>query len=825
MKCSDCGNINRETAKFCDECGMCLSSGSSYEDRFNEKVREIENSFYNFLDASFEGIVIHDGREIFAANRTISHMTGYGMDELIGLNPFKLIAPECHKDAIKNLAEKSEKPIEYTGLRKDGSREVIELYSKYITYKGKPARVLAIRDITERKIAEKKIEEQKNFYKIILDSIVNGVIVTDKNDIITYMNKGMGIISDINHEDAPGKHIFEDFPGAGETAKFYFKAKEILTPVYCNGVYIKNPSGKNVCQSGWAIPMTENGQFNGMICTIDDITERMEAEKIVKRRQKELSVRNDIARIFLTTEADGVYEKILPVILKSLDSQCGVMGYINETGDFVNVSITENGLKNSVWPKNTWSKFWNDILFEGKVAYDNIIVSPDIIFTNRAMGMPVIYNNKVIGAISIANKEKDYNDDDRSFFETISSFVSPILFFRLERNKFEKERNSLENQLRQSQKMEAIGTLAGGIAHDFNNILGIIIGNMEIALENTDENQNIYPGLARVLKASERAKSMINQILTFSRKQEQERKLVNVNLLIEETIVLIRSSIPSYIELKKEIRDKTSVIMADPTQIQQILINLCTNAYYAMKKHGGTITIGLDKCEIRKSNMGHSETLKPGSYVKITVSDTGMGMDGSTLERIFEPYFTTKPHGEGTGMGLAVVHGIVKSYRGDIKVFSEKYKGTIFKIYLPRIRTQVDIKPDVVSEPVSGSGKILYVDDEEDLLYVIKLTLVNLGYDVIVKSDSSEALEEFSKNPGNFDLVITDHSMPGMTGDKLAEELMKIRPDIPIILCTGFSDMMDKNNLRKIGIRDIILKPLSKKNLSEAVNRIMKGEE
>ncbi|MEQ8191170.1 MAG: response regulator [Candidatus Eremiobacterota bacterium] len=383
------------------------------------------------------------------------------------------------------------------------------------------------------------------------------------------------------------------------------------------------------------------------------------------------------------------------------------------------------------------------------------------------------------------------------------------------------EHRKLEGQLIQSQKMEAIGTLAGGIAHDFNNILGSIIGYTELALFEISEEHIIYQYLSQVLKAGDRAKELVAQILTFSRRTDQKRKLLNIIPVIKEAVKLLRASLPATIEIRQDIKGKQAVIMADPTQIHQIILNLCTNGAHAMKERGGILDISLADVDIFPEDLPFYTDIKTGPYVKLTVSDTGHGIKREVLERIFEPYFTTKETGEGTGLGLSVVHGIVTGYGGNIKVYSEPGKGTEFQVLLPKIKTDEDITHEKLETIPGGTGTILVVDDEEAIVNIMKSMLKRLGYEVITEIDSIKALESFRNAPHHFDLVITDLTMPHMTGRELAKEIMCIRADIPVILTTGFSDTINPDEEIRSGIKELLLKPVTIRNLAETVKKLL----
>jgi signal transduction histidine kinase/CheY-like chemotaxis protein len=379
-----------------------------------------------------------------------------------------------------------------------------------------------------------------------------------------------------------------------------------------------------------------------------------------------------------------------------------------------------------------------------------------------------------------------------------------------------------ERQLQQVLKIQAIGTLAGGIAHDFNNILFPIVGYTELTMDEVSQDTVAHKNLKEILKAANRAKELVQQILTFSRQSGQERKPVKIQYIIKEALNLLRASIPASIEIIHEIDKDCNPVMGDATQIHQVIMNLCTNAYQAMQDKGGRLKVILKEVDI-----GYDETIQklgmqPGRHLQLLVKDEGCGMDASVLERIFEPYYTTKEQGKGTGLGLSVIHGIVKNHRGDISVVSSPGKGTTFQVYLPVIEdAEVISELEPSNGAAKGSERILLIDDEEQIISMEQQMLENLGYQVTARTDSIEALEEFSKQPQNFDLVITDMTMPHMTGDRLAQKLLDIKPDIPVILCTGFNEDITEEKALSMGIQKFVMKPVIKNDLATSIRTVL----
>ncbi|MEQ8220877.1 MAG: response regulator [Candidatus Eremiobacterota bacterium] len=392
-----------------------------------------------------------------------------------------------------------------------------------------------------------------------------------------------------------------------------------------------------------------------------------------------------------------------------------------------------------------------------------------------------------------------------------------------ERRKAIEEKKKLEEELYDNHKMKAIGRLAGGIAHEFNNILVSILGYTELTAEELPEGV-LRENLNEVIKSCHKAKELIKQILIFSQKSAQKKEPVVISVVLRDSIALLRALLPSTIEIQQNIEGNNSIILADPAQIQQILMNLCTNSVYAMAGKCGTLEISLADIDITQETAHLYEKLRPGQYVKLTISDTGHGMNTSVMKRIFEPYFTTKKFGEGIGMGLPVVHGIVKSHKGEIKVYSEIGKGTQFHIYFPcltRSRYENMTKETEQLTSQEGNKYILFVDDRKEIVNIGNRLIAKLGYEVIATTCSIEALEAFRNEPDKFSLVITDQTMPNMSGIALARELMKIRSDIPIILCTGYSEQVNEEQALSIGIREFIMKPFTMNNLANSIRNIM----
>jgi PAS domain S-box-containing protein len=516
-----------------------------------------------------------------------------------------------------------------------------------------------------------------------------------------------------------------------------------------------------------------------IIGTLLDITDRRKAEEELRR----LSIAiEQAAEDIVITDPEGVIQYVNPAFEK-------ITGYSRREAIGQNPRIMNSGVHKPAFFAHLWNTIKNGNIWSGRI-------------TNRCKDGKLIQEDATISPLLTSSGK-------------LTGYVA------LKRDVTEAVR--LEAHLRQAQKMEAIGTLAGGIAHDFNNILGAIMGYAELTKFKTAD-AKIYPYLEQILKACDRSRDLVQQILTFSRRREQEKKPVAVTPIVKEALKLLRSSLPATVEIRQSYDSRQDTVLADPTQVHQVLMNLCTNAVHAMREREGVLEVRIGQQLITAANPASDPELKEGAYLRLVVGDTGMGIDPAIKDKIFEPFFTTKGSGEGTGLGLSVVYGIVKDHGGIISVESEPGKGTVFTVCLPLILADEELKEQEIVSLPRGEGRILYVEDEEAIAALGQEMLSSLGYDVTVHFGSRDALEDFRSHPERFDLMITDMTMPNMTGASLATEVLKMRPGFPIILTTGFSERINAGAAKSIGIREFLMKPVSLPDLAWAVKRIMDQE-
>ena len=645
-----------------------------------------------------------------------------------------------------------------------------------------------MKEIEERKRAEDAQRKSEQKYRTLVETTSDLVWEMDRDLAFTYASpKVLDILGyepteilGIRYSDLMPPEEASRVAGSFNSSEVARKPFNLLENVF------KHKNGHRVLLETSGIPIFDKqGEFCGYRGISRDITERERAEEQLREsEEKYRHLVENIHDVLFAISDDGVITYVSPAV-ESLS------GYLP-------AQIMGRHFREFIYPED---------LPRAKDAFEQIasgVFEPSEYRVLTASG----------GIRWVRSSSKGLMADGR--FVGLQGLLTDITF----RKEAEAEKERLEAQLRQALKMEALGTLAGGIAHDFNNILAAILGYTEMILMDVSEKDPMYHDLHQVLKAANRAKDLVKQILVFSRmKAHEEKGPVDIGAVAAEALVLLRATLPATIEIRQNITVGTGMALANPTQIHEVLINLCTNAAHAMEEKGGVLEVTLDEVNYEGEGPAPHPDLKPATYLRLTVSDTGHGIDAATLERVFDPYFTTKEVGKGSGLGLALVHGIIRLHMGAITVQSEVDKGTAFHIYLPRLETMPKSKVVDTTPIPFGTERILFVDDERTLADIGQRVLKQLGYDVLVKTNSIDALEAFGSRPDHVDLVITDYTMPNMTGTELAREILQIRADVPIILCTGFSDKISEDKAKDMGITEFIMKPYGLRTLAEVTRR------
>jgi PAS domain S-box-containing protein len=635
------------------------------------------------------------------------------------------------------------------------------------------------KDDFDRKRVEESLLREKNFSESIIDSLPGIFYFFDDTGKLLRWNKNFEKVSGYSAEEI-SKMSPLDFFELEDKKEVAKKIQEVFikekSSVEANFVS-KNGNRTPYYFTGLRLIIGNTHYLVGMGI---DISERKLFEEALEESEKRFrSIIEGTEAGYFFTDQDGCFQNVNDAWLRMhhYSSSDEVIGqHFSLTQINCDMEAANNNVKRLLGGEHLPAGEFSRRCKDGSIGYHTFTVSP------------VVHGGEIIG---------------------LEGFIIDIT-----------NKKELEAQLRQAHKMEAIGTLAGGIAHDFNNILGIILGNTELAMDDVPEWNPARFNLEEIKTASLRAKDVVRQILSFARKTDQERKPVKINPIVTGSLKLLRSSIPSSIEIRSNIPKESQTILADPTQINQMLINLCTNAAHAMEKDGGILEISLDRVTMDEL-MAQSYALSPGRYVKIAVCDTGHGIKPEIKDRIFDPYFTTKEVGKGSGMGLAVVHGIVMNHDGAIFVDSELEKGTTFNIFFPVTEREPISEIPIDEDLPTGKERILFVDDEKSIMTIGHQRLERLGYKVESTTSPSEALDLFRLKPDQFDLVITDMTMPQMTGDKLVKEILSIRPDIPIIICTGFCEKINGEKATEIGANGYLEKSLDKRDLAITVRQVL----
>jgi PAS domain S-box-containing protein len=845
-----------------------------------EALETSRTRYFHLYDMAPVGYcTVSDQGVILEANLNASRLLGLARGALVGQKLAQFIIAEDQDKYCqlrRRLVESSEpRACELRMVKGDGAAFWAQLSTTLAQdEKGAPVHWIVLGDISARKEAEETLRTNRQRLSDIIKFLPTATLAIDKQGHVIIWNEAIEQMTGIPASEMLGQGDYAySIPFYGEArpqllnlmfedhneivARYPHITREgdtLGVEVFCPALY----SNQGAWVFAKASPLyDQDGSIIGAIESVRDITERKQAETYGALGRDVLHLLNE----------PGDFHTAIQRILTVLKTRTGfdAVGIRLQKGEdypyFAQEGFPADFLlkENSLMARTTDGELYRDqdgkarlectcgLVLSGLTDPTNPLFTPGgSCWTNDATllldltpcddprlnprNQCVHYNYASVALIPIRDKKKiiglmQFNDQRKDVFTysmiELLEGIATHLGAALIRKQTEEETQALQAQLLQAQKMEAIGTLAGGIAHDFNNILGAIFGYVEIARDCIPPESEAIDYLGKVLLASERAATLVKQILAFSRQANIERIPLKPHYIVKEAIKLIRPSLPSTITIHQKVEAVTSSILADPTQVHQILMNLCTNAFHAMEQTGGTLEIALEDRSLSRDDLQYRPELEPGMFVMLSVRDTGPGIPLAIRDKIFDPYFTTKEAGKGTGLGLAIIHGIVTGYGGFITYESEIGKGTVFEIFFPAIDQQVVSESKPVKKTPLGNEHILLIDDEKMLVDVGKTMLERLGYVVTVRTSSLEALTLFQNHPEQFDAVITDQTMQGLTGMELAWKMLRIRPDLPIILCTGYSNLINEEQAKHSGIKGFAMKPFTKQEIAQLLRKVL----
>ncbi len=757
-----------------------------YQNEETRRQKYLESVLHNAPDAV---VTLDTDNKVIEWNPGAEKVFGFSRAEAQGRELDTLIsgpasAEEARRFTHSVLSGVDLPSTETVRYRKDGSKVDVLVAASPIYIDRELAGAVALyTDISDRKTAEAALRQSEEKYRLLVENQTDLVVKVDLDGRFVFVSPSYCTLFDRSEQELIGQKFMPLVHPKDRQATSQMMEKLYQPP---HRVLLEQ---RAMTKDGWrwlswmhTAILDENRKVMAIIGVGRDITEQKSAETALRQSR----------------ELFDSFMKNLPALAFMKDRDGRYIYYNDACVKFFNESIDSRLGKTDaeLWPADIASELLkNDrkVIQEGKIVrVVEKLRLQDRIQYNLVVKFPILREHKP---------------------HVLAGFAIDITA----RINAEKEREALEDQLLRAQKLEAIGTLAGGIAHDFNNILSAILGYTELALVSLDNVQQLKDNLAGILRAGSRAKDLVKQILAFSRQSESEMKPVQIKLIVQEVQKLIRASLPSSIDIQTRL-ESDAAVTADPGQIHQVLMNLCTNAGHAMRSPGGKLEIVLSEVNIRPEAPALHPDLKCGNYQKLSVCDTGHGIAPPHLERIFDPYFTTKEQGEGSGLGLAVVQGIVKNHGGVVTVQSNPGKGTEFCVYLPIVEIpRLPAEQTTPQQIQMGSESILFIDDEMTIVDIAQNMLQRLGYTTVTRSSSVDALELFQNAPYRFDLVITDVTMPNITGDVLARRMRKIRSDIPIIVCSGYSERISEKQAAELGVSCILNKPFLLKDLAASV--------
>ncbi len=804
--------------------------------RAEEELAATRNYLRTVFNNVYEAIFIHDlNGKVLDVNDKMLQMYGVSREEAVGAYIIPDFSgrdyPKDYLDVWKKTLYGENQFFEWRAKRpKDCSEFDVEVFITKLALPGGDFILGAVRDITEQKRAQEALRKSEELLSKIVENIPDMVFVKEAEGLrFAMVNRASEELLGFRKEEMIGKNDYDLFP-SDQAVFFASEDRQVLAdnrPLDIPEETVQTRSGHKILHVK-KVPILDNdGSPRYLLSVAEDITQKKQAQEALRMSEERFR---------------GIANNLPGVIFQYYERSNGERGmyYVSErAGDLFGVKPEPL----ADWPERfdaciapeDRERWTQSITERTRTAAPWDIEARFIKPTGQEMyvkgvgsrpqrtGDEIVSNGIVIDVTARKRAEEALQEAHNKLEQRVEERTAELreAYRRLEAEMA--ERKEVEEQLRQSQKMEAIGTLAGGIAHDFNNMLAIIIGNAELAYEDVENDAGPKQNIEQILAASKRARDLVKQILAFSRKTKSGKTPVRLSSLVEETMRLLRGSLPSTIRMEFDVHTESDTVLGDASQIQQVLMNLATNAAHAMAEKGGILSIGLFDVELKQDAVMPDCGMSSGPYVKLTVRDTGIGMKGEVLRRIFEPFFTTKEVGQGTGMGLPVAYGIIRNHGGAIVAESEPGKGAAFTILLPHAEARGrDSKEEEEKGDVPrGKERILLVDDEPLVVQTASATLKRLGYRVTTALGGPEALKIFLETPDRFDLVITDQVMPDLTGIDLAAKMLERRKDLPIILFTGYSEMASRETARAAGIKEFVMKPIVRKQLAEAIRRVM----
>ena len=750
-------------------------------------LKESEMRYRAIFEGSGEGILLADiaTLQFRFANPAVCEFLGYSQQEMVRLSVGD-IHPE--KDLPWIMAEfksqaEGEKILapQIPCLRKDGTVVYADIRTGCIGIGGREYLVGFFADVTEQRGIKAALAEQVSFLQSLIDTLPNPIFYKDAQGRYLGCNRAFEQFMGLDKKSIVGKTVYDIAPK--DLADVYHKADATLLASQKAQIYeadVRYADGqRHEVIFNKAAFYHSDGSLGGLVGAMVDVTD---LKRAVGEKTLLATAIEQTPEMIIITDLDTRIHYTNPAFER-------ITGYSRKEALGQTPAILQSGAHSESFYQEIWEKLSGGKVWKGRITNRR---KDGTLFEVEATILPVQQQD---------GRVTDYLAVERDISQELVR----------------------EKQLRQSQKMEAIGTLAGGIAHDFNNILSAIIGFTEISMHDLPPEAKSRTYLGKVLTAGDRARELVNQILAFSRATEQESRPVVVKHIIKETLKLLQATLPSTIHITSRL-DAAAATMADPIRIHQVVMNLCTNAAHAMQSDGGRLTVSLDELQLNQEVARRHAALPEGLYLALRVEDTGCGIEPEIIDRIFDPFFTTKGQGEGTGMGLSVVHGIVQGFGGSIHVESTVSRGSTFEVLLPVIESCRDLIPKPEEPLHVGSERIMFIDDEPFQVELGEQLLQLLGYRVTAVDNSQQALALFREQPEAFDLVITDMTMPGLTGDELAKQLLAVRPGLPVIICTGYSHKLNQASIKDLGIAGLVYKPLIMKELAQVIRQTLDRE-